>query len=259
VRTSERHSIDRVESAAAHGIDLRHRYAYKVASDYSSPTSRLLDVGCGEGYGSSLLTVAEYVGVDVDREVVERAGDRYGNERTSFVLSDGARLPFAERSFDIVTSFQVIEHVEDVATYLQEIRRVLVAGGTALFTTPNRLLRLGPAERPWNRFHLREYAPQDLYEALNGVFSVVAVYGVRGTNALEELERKRVRRARLFARLDWFGLRYRLPERHAGVVRWVLRGAHRGTNAPSTFTLDDLWHTESELENSIDLLAVATE
>lgn len=66
-------------------------------------------------------------------------------------------LPFPDGDFDVVISFQVREYVEDVGSYLKEIRRVQKPGGRLLLTTPNSSLRLLPGQKSWDRFHVREY------------------------------------------------------------------------------------------------------
>jgi SAM-dependent methyltransferase len=259
MRTSERHQPDFVESAAHHGVSLRHRFAYEAVSEYGGVDSRVLDVGCGEGYGATLLApfVNEYVGVDVAADAIEHAALRYGNDAARFICYDGRHLPFDDDTFDVVTSFQVIEHVDDVQTYLDEIRRVLKPTGVFAATTPNRLRRLGAGERPWNRYHLREYTPLDLHDTIASVFPFVEILGVQGTAAMEEIERQRVERARRFARLDRLGLRYLLPEGLNSTVRWLLRGAHRSGGASSVFTVADVWLTREQVEACFDLFAVA--
>jgi SAM-dependent methyltransferase len=259
MRTSERHQPEFVESAAHHGVGLRHRFAYEAVASYAGSGARLLDVGCGEGYGATLVSplVESYVGIDVAPDAIERATLRYGSDTTSFRRYDGDRLPFLDDSFDVVTSFQVIEHVEAVSVYVSEIRRVLRPGGVFLATTPNRLRRLDPGERPWNRYHLREFTPRELRDALAGAFETVQVFGVRGPAAMEQLELKRVERARRFARVDRFGLRFLLPDSANTAVRWLLRGAHRGGHGSSPFAVSDVRLADEGVEACFDLFAVA--
>lgn len=259
MRTSERHQPEFVESAAHHGVGLRHRFAYEAVANYAGIGARLLDVGCGEGYGATLVSplVGSYVGIDVAPDAIERATLRYGNDSTSFTRYDGDRFPLLDDSFDVVTSFQVIEHVEDVSRYVSEIRRVLRPGGLFLASTPNRLRRLDPGERPWNKYHLREYTPPELRETLAGAFETVQVFGVRGPAAMEQLELERVERARRFARVDRFGLRFLLPDSANATVRWVLRGAHRGGRGSSPFTVADVCLVDQDVDVCFDLFAVA--
>jgi ubiquinone/menaquinone biosynthesis C-methylase UbiE len=259
-RTSERHFPDRVDSTDALFLDVKHRYAYELVKEFAARGDHVLDVGCGEGYGSAIVgaTGAEYRGVDVSVDSVAHARDRYDGPGVGFDAYDGGMLPYGDSAFDLVTSFQVIEHVEDVDGYLRELSRVARPGGRILLTTPNRTTRLADGERPWNRYHLREYDAAGLGEALRRVFAEVEVFGVRGSEEMERVEHARVARARRFARIDRLGLRYRLPESADARVRSLLRGKGCGRPAPDTrFTVADMWRTSEQLELAIDLFAVA--
>jgi SAM-dependent methyltransferase len=229
--------------------------------EFAEPGDRLLDVGSGEGYGSVIVGgwVAEYRGLDVSADAVAHARERYaGDDRTGFDQLAGPRFPHDDASFDLVTSFQVIEHVEDVPRYLAEIRRVSRPGARVLITTPNRTLRLADGERPWNRYHLREYSPLELGALLRGVFTEVDIFAVRGSEAMEELEHARVARARRFARVDRLGLRYALPETLDARIRRRLRRQQRpGAVRGAEFSLSDVRRTRDDLGLALDLLAVS--
>ena len=259
-QTSERHWPGQGESDEERVMDVLHRYAYSLVHEFAEPGDRLLDVGSGEGYGSAIVGgwVGEYRGLDVSADAVAHARERYAGDRTGFDQLAGPRFPYDDASFDLVTSFQVIEHVEDVSGYLAEIRRVSRPGAHVLITTPNRTLRLADGERPWNRYHLREYSPVELGALLRGVFTEVEVYAVRGSEAMEELEQARVARARRFARVDRFGLRYALPETLDARIRRRLRRQQRpGAVTGAEFSLSDVRRTRDDLGLALDLLAVS--
>ena len=234
----------------------RHRFAYEFAATRVEATDDVLDVGCGEGYGAPVLLAAakSYAGIDLSEAVVDEARRAFGSDRARFSAFDGSRIPYDDATFDAAVSFQVIEHVGDVAAYLAEIRRVVKPEGWAMFTTPNRLLRLAPGESPWNRFHLREFDPQGLDVALAEVFSDIRILGVRASPDAEEIEIARVQRARRWARWDALGLRNRLPdvlnERARRIVGSI--GRARGPLGDPGF------HTSEEAERGLDLLAICS-
>jgi len=240
-------------------IHLMHRYAYSLVREYARPTDRLLEVGFGEGYGAEMIRdwVAEYHGVEVSLEAVEHARERHAHPRCAF-HHEPAGLPFADDWFDLVISFQVIEHVDDVQAYVDEIRRVCRPGGAVLIVTPNRNHRLADGERPWNRYHIREFSPAELEAACSSSFGKVELFGIGGIPILEEVERNRVARARRLARIDRLGLRYVLPEGVDTKLRLLLK---RGASAPvvngNAFTLSDLTHSQERVESALDLLAIA--
>ena len=93
-------------------------------------------------------------------------------------------LPFPDGDFDVVISFQVREYVEDVDSYLKEIRRVQKPGGRLLLTTPNSSLRLLPGQKPWDRFHVREYIYRAIKNTLRIGVPFVEVKGYYGNRAM---------------------------------------------------------------------------
>jgi len=137
-----------------------HLARYRFASQFAAGL-RVLDAGCGEGYGTALLHGAgasRAVGVDVDEATVNHARERYGLE---FVEADIGALPFDDDSFDLVVCFETIEHVADGSRALSELRRVLAANGLLIVSTPNSAEYLVE-----NEFHEREYAPAELDQLL---------------------------------------------------------------------------------------------
>ena len=170
-QTTERHSPDRVRTIEEKVIDAMHRYAYSLVREYARPNDRLLEIGFGEGYGSEIVRpwVGEYVGVEVDDEAVAHAADRYPHPSSTFLAYDGETLAFGDSSFDLVISFQVLEHVREPDRFLGEARRVAGGGGVVLVVTPNRNHRLADGERPWNRYHVREFSPSELEAVMRAI------------------------------------------------------------------------------------------
>jgi len=257
-RTSERHHPGALLTAEDEAMDVRHRYAYSLVQRYATQGDRLLDVGSGEGYGSAIVApwVTSYDGVDVSATAVEHAAKKYGASAVRFEHCDGRTLPYENDAFDLVVSFQVIEHVENVAEYVQEVHRVATGAARVLVTTPNRLLRLADGERPWNRYHRREFDAEALSTAFGASFREVEIFGIRGSESMEELERARVAHARRLARLDRLGLRYLLPSPVDAALRGLLRrrgDASRGRD----IDLATMRHTKDDLEHALDLLAIA--
>lgn len=163
-------------------IYLEHIVTYDWAAERAAG-ARVLDFGTGTGYGAARLAdrAASVTGVDVSPEAVAYATERYGRPTLDFVRIDPVEttpLPFADESFDLVTSFQVIEHVPSPAAYLAEAHRVLRPGGTLLCVTPDRATRLYPRQRPWNQFHLHEFAPEELTSLIAAQFDVTEVLGM---------------------------------------------------------------------------------
>jgi SAM-dependent methyltransferase len=140
----------------------------------------VLDMACGEGYGSEVLArrAANVVGVDGNPDAHEHAKLRYGGPNRSFEW--GAVETFGEPgSFDAVVFLQTIEHVADPPAVLRHFRQLLKPGGVAYISTPN-VLTLAPAgaEKSDNPWHLREYRVEELGALCRGEFGRVDVLGV---------------------------------------------------------------------------------
>lgn len=140
-----------------------------------------LDVASGEGYGSDLLAerAGSVLGVDLSGENVRHASSKYAAGRTNlrFLQADATReLPAEERSFDLVSSFETIEHLENPEGFLEQVRRVLRPGGAACISTP--VPNVDPESgRPFNRHHFREYGADDFMMLLRRNFRHVVLAG----------------------------------------------------------------------------------
>jgi len=143
-----------------------HLARYRFAAQFASGR-RVLDAACGEGYGTEMLRAAgalEAIGVDLDAGAVAHARARYELDVRE---ADVGALPFDDASFDLVVSFETIEHVADGARVIAEFRRVLRADGLLVVSTPNSAEYLVE-----NEFHLREYTPDELDELLAPHFPI---------------------------------------------------------------------------------------
>jgi SAM-dependent methyltransferase len=156
------------------------RYAFAAARGAGLA---VLDAACGNGYGTATISrggSGRAIGVDVSLEALIDGRLVHTAPAMHTLAASATALPFPDQSFDLFVSFETIEHIEDDASYVSEARRVVRPGGTFLCSTPNRLV-LNPgrslSERPFNPFHIREYAPDDLLRVLGTRFSAIELYG----------------------------------------------------------------------------------
>lgn len=159
---------ERFEPTFMHGriIEAEHLARYAWAAQFARGR-RVLDAACGIGYGSRMLAAAgasEVVGVDLDKEVIAEVRAAAG-PGTSFEVADLRQLPFGENEFDLIVSFETIEHVPDPDVVMDEFRRVLRPDGLLALSTPNR-----DVYTPGNPFHLRELTPSELEAELEQRF-----------------------------------------------------------------------------------------
>ena len=148
-----------------------HRYAFARQFVLGK---RVLDAACGEGYGAALLgeVAASVVGVDIDADAIAQASSRYALPgRVSFVEGSCTSLAFPDASFDLVVSFETIEHLTsaDQPRMLDEFARVLKRDGLLVVSSPNKRL-YSDARNYVNEFHLHELYRAGLFELLGKHF-----------------------------------------------------------------------------------------
>ena len=138
----------------------------------------VLDIACGTGYGIGLLrSKAKFVvGVDIDSEATKEARNECG-DNGSVLLGNGLGLPFADGSFDFITSFETLEHLHERRAFLFELKRVLRPGGTLFLSTPNAIYTRPVNGKPSNPFHIHEYTPDELMAELGPHFTVSKFLG----------------------------------------------------------------------------------
>jgi GT2 family glycosyltransferase/SAM-dependent methyltransferase/predicted nucleic acid-binding Zn-ribbon protein len=154
-----------------------HRYGWVRAFVQGK---RVLDVACGEGYGSAMLAeVADaVVGVDVSADAIAHAKQRYERENLQFVLGDAAALDLPAGGFDIVVSFETIEHLTAQQSMLDGIKRVLAPNGMLIISSPNKKVYSDLAGHH-NEFHVKELYFEELDELLRERFRHVDYFGQR--------------------------------------------------------------------------------
>ncbi|MGH2968274.1 MAG: class I SAM-dependent methyltransferase [Solirubrobacteraceae bacterium] len=139
---------------------------------------RVVDLACGEGYGSAVLgrTAASVVGVDANAEAHEHARLKY---TTANVRFERTMIELWRGDADCVVFLQTIEHVQDPGAVLDAIREQIGPGGVAYVSTPN-VLTLAPkgAERSGNPWHVREYRPEQFRSLCERHFARVDVLGL---------------------------------------------------------------------------------
>jgi SAM-dependent methyltransferase len=191
---------------------LRHRaaYAYAIAFADAWTDPRILDLGCGTGYGTTQLAGTMPRVFAIDRIAPDPENRRPNAE---FIRADARALPLARESFDLVVSFQVIEHLDPPDPYLRTIFDCLKPGGSAIISTPNRLESDGE-----NPFHVHEYECQELSTLLESHFDSVDMLGVGTTPASSAYFEARLRRIQSIVRLDPLGLRRILPR---SLIHWL--------------------------------------
>ena len=148
-----------------------HRYAFTrglVAG------KRVLDVACGEGYGSALLceVAQSVVGIDIDQATIAHATEAYPDRpNLRFAEGSATALPLPPASVDAIVSFETVEHLDaaDQKAMIADFARVLAPGGLVVLSSPNRP-EYSDARSYTNPFHRRELDRDELGRLLDGAF-----------------------------------------------------------------------------------------
>jgi SAM-dependent methyltransferase len=149
----------------------RYAFAARLAT-----AARVLDIGCGTGYGTAELAqrARSATGIDISADAIVYARQHYPT--AAFVAASATSVPFPAASFDLITAFEVIEHLENWHELLIEVRRLLHPNGTFLVSTPNKLYYAeSRAKEGPNPFHTHEFEFVEFRDALGAVFPHVTV------------------------------------------------------------------------------------
>ena len=203
VMKSKNQTAERVShvDASDNFVFRRSELAYREAARMLH--GDVLEIGTGSGYGTAIVAphAATLTTVDKhDATASVKAGVKFRRMRVP-------PLDFADRSFDCVIAFQVVEHIRRDSELLGEIRRVLRPGGLLIISTPNRPMSL--TRNPW---HIREYTADEFGALLRAAgFGQVEAMGVFGRQRVMEYYENNRRSVARIARFDVLGVQKWLP------------------------------------------------
>jgi len=235
--------------------EARHLAAYCYAAGLARGKS-VVDVGCGEGFGTQTLAdvAATVVGLDYSANAIAVCKNSWAKPNLTFRHEDIRREVAGTGTFDLVVNFQVLEHIRDDLLFLKRLKTLLAPGGQLLLTTPNRLQSFSE-----NPYHLREYTAAELRALLEQVFAQVHLLGVFGNDLVTAFDRRRAHAVQRILRLDPLGLRKLLP---AGVVTFafaklaaVVRQQARGSTMERAIQPEDFSVGAKDLDAALDLVA----
>jgi len=133
-----------------------HIARYQIAKEFASK-KKVLDIACGEGYGSFLLKnwgAKSVVGVDISQESINNASKNFSSEDITFICSSAEEIAIEEK-FDLIVSLETIEHIPDQIQYLRNLKSLLSEHGVLIISCPNDHWYY--KENESNEFHLRKY------------------------------------------------------------------------------------------------------
>lgn len=155
-----------------------HMHRYVFARSFCG-ARRVLDAACGEGFGSSLLgeVATRVTGIDISRDAIDHARSRYGRPgKLDFEIADCCALPFEDDSFDVVVSFETLEHLSGQQEMLSEFRRVLNREGLLILSSPDKA-EYSDKQGFDNPFHVRELYRYELESLISSHFAHFRLLG----------------------------------------------------------------------------------
>lgn len=155
-----------------------HLARYNFAKQFCK-NKRVLDISCGEGYGSYILSLSgskEVVGIDISEETISIAKKNYKSDNLKYIVSDASVLKdFDDNYFDLIVSFETIEHLKDVNEYLKEIKRVAKKDAIIVISCPNDYYYY-PTEEEYNEFHKKKYTFNDFKSVTESILGKYVQY-----------------------------------------------------------------------------------
>jgi 2-polyprenyl-3-methyl-5-hydroxy-6-metoxy-1,4-benzoquinol methylase len=160
-----------------------HGGRYRFAAQYAKGC-RVLDAGCGVGYGTYLLAEAgasQVLGVDISAEALGLAREKFHHPHIEYVLDDCETLQNVQGPFGLIVSFENIEHLDSPERFVKVAAEKLSDDGVLICSTPNN--PSGARSRPENPFHTREFNRLEFVDLLGTGFSQIKLLGQELTAA----------------------------------------------------------------------------
>lgn len=253
-------SYERINQTSENNVTYqRCQYAYEFALPYVT-NKKVLDIGCGMGYGSALLanSASSVMGIDYSEEAIEHNNILY-KEKTnlSFKKAKIPPLPFADNSFEVITTFQFIEHIAEQAIFLAECMRVLMPNGKLLVTTPN-------AKKTFvrNPFHIKEYTFEEMQEHIKPLTPTFKLLGLQGNDVVNDYYKANQQSVNRLLKWDIFNLHKILPAKVIAAPYNILNKMMRkqlkkDIGVTTTISTKDFFLQEDKLEETWDIYMVA--
>lgn len=219
----------------------------------------VLELGCGSGLGAFEISkvAKEVLAVDIHSQSIAKAKEIYQRRNLKFECFDVTKFKTSKK-FDLVVSFQVIEHLEKPEDFLLNVKSLMKKKGFFLLSTPNRLTQSFNE----NPYHIREYSKKELEEILSRFFSKVFFYGLHGSPRAKKYENDRRKKVLEVLRLDFLKIRNILPRRikiffFEFFVRLVRLGIYSATpRKVLEICKEDFFIKKLNVDESLDLIAI---
>ena len=232
-----------MEGARIHYAHL-HRYVFAA---HFVKGKTVLDLACGEGYGTYILArEAEYVaGVDIDKLTVQHARSRYVKDNLEFIEGSILAVPIeGGKKFDVAVCFEAIEHIAEHDKLLSEVKRLLKDDGLFIVSTPNKTVYTDEPDYH-NPFHVKELYFDEFKILLRQYFAHIRIFGQRicaGSNMWTIPQHKS--RGYIEAVVKKRDMEFHFAERASKEPVYFVAFASNASLKPST-SVTDSWLTDA--------------
>lgn len=154
----------------------RYRFAVNKINEYfkNKRSLKILDCASGSGYGTYYLAQnfknSKVYGVDLSKKAVNIAKKFYKRKNIRYLIKDAQKLDFKQNYFDVVISFETIEHLKEPKLFLRNIKNILSKKGILIISTPNKFYTFHP------EFHFYEFSEKEFFELLQKYFKIKEKY-----------------------------------------------------------------------------------
>lgn len=168
--------MERFDTSISYHTWYEHWHRYYFIVDFIEGKN-ICDLACGEGYGSSLLamTAKSVIGVDIDKNTIASASKKYQNNNLKYIQSDALNTPFEDNQFDVVVSFETLEHLAEHQQLLEEFSRILKYDGLLIISTPD--IDVYSSRDDHNEFHIKELSAEEFSNLIDENFNHQITYG----------------------------------------------------------------------------------
>jgi len=215
VRLWPRTLREAARDAAAHLA--RYRFAERFVGGRS-----VCDVACGAGYGSGFLAkkAKKVIAMDISPEAVQWAGAHFAGDNIEFVVADAGKAWPLDDQFDVITSFETMEHLAEPEVFLGQVYNHLADLGVLVLSVPN-----GPRDkkRTDNPYHLQHFSDTELKAVINKYFARAEFFSQAYRKGLKHYATKALRKTKLLSKQPWFVDNYFLePGLCESAKTWVV-------------------------------------
>jgi ubiquinone/menaquinone biosynthesis C-methylase UbiE len=168
--------MERLTTNIYNDVMIEHLHRYGIVLDVCSGKV-VLDIACGEGYGTNLIAskAEKAIGVDIDSATVEAARKKYKKDNLDYYQGSASQIPCEDNFFDVIVSFETIEHHTMHEENMSEIKRVLKPDGFFLISTPDKLVYTDK-KKIKNKYHVKELYKEEFRSLLRNYFKNVELF-----------------------------------------------------------------------------------